>query len=86
MKELPEKIDSKFRFVLLAAQRAEQMMRGAEAKVSEERRKKVTDVAMEEVAEGMIDWDYGAEVSPEEAMDEDGPLLTLPLADEEESD
>ena len=33
--KLPEQIDSKFRFVLLAAHRAEQMMRGARPRVDE---------------------------------------------------
>ena len=28
MQEIPSKIDSKFRFVLIASERAEQMMRG----------------------------------------------------------
>ena len=33
MENIPQRIDSKFRFVLLAASRAEQLMRGAPAKV-----------------------------------------------------
>src|SRR5437762_1050798 len=39
MTEIPEKIDSKFRFVLLASKRAEQMVRGARPKVESVSRK-----------------------------------------------
>ena len=39
MEKLPEKIDSKFRFVLLAAERAERMMRGAKPKVDIDNKK-----------------------------------------------
>ena len=58
MERIPIKIDSKFRFVLLASHRAEQMMRGAPAKIDLPR-KKITRVAMEEVIEDLVTWDYG---------------------------
>ncbi|RMH15830.1 MAG: DNA-directed RNA polymerase subunit omega [Acidobacteria bacterium] len=58
MDQLPEKIDSKFRFVLLAAQRAEQMMRGARPRI-ESKHRKVTRIAMEEILSGAVEWDYG---------------------------
>jgi len=49
MTEIPEKIDSKFRFVLLASKRAEQMVRGARPKVESVSRKP-TRVAMNDLA------------------------------------
>lgn len=58
MEGIPEKIDSKFRFVLLAAHRAEQMMQGAPPKVQSESHK-VTTLAIEEVLADKVDWDYG---------------------------
>ena len=58
MDNIPDRIDSKFRFVLLAAQRAEQMMLGAPAKVELPGRK-FSRVAMEEVATDSVEWDYG---------------------------
>ena len=64
MQQIPEKIDSKFRFVLLASQRAEQMMRGAQPKVDKPGVKQ-TRLAMHEILEDAVSWDYGA--APEEA-------------------
>lgn len=51
-------VDSKFRFVLVAAHRAEQLMRGARPKV-EAGKRKPTRVAMEEVNHSLVDWGYG---------------------------
>lgn len=51
-------IDSKFRRVLVAANRAEQLMRGARPKV-ETGRRKPTRVAMDEVDHSLVEWDYG---------------------------
>jgi len=58
------KVDSKFRFVLVAAQRAEQLMRGARPKV-EAGKRKPTRVAMQEVDSNLVDWDYGPAPQPE---------------------
>lgn len=66
---LPEQIDSKFRFVLLAAHRAEQMMRGARPRIEEKADKaKVARAAMREILDGLVQWDYGP--SPEAEADE----------------
>ena len=54
-----EQYDSKFRFVLLASIRAEQLVRGARPKL-EGISKKPTRVAMEEVKSGLVPWSYGA--------------------------
>jgi DNA-directed RNA polymerase omega subunit len=73
MENLPEKIDSKFRFVLLAATRAEQMIRGARPKVQVPG--KPTRIAQAEVRQGLVDWEYGlppepVPAEPEEAVAE----------------
>jgi DNA-directed RNA polymerase omega subunit len=52
-------IDSKFRFVLLAARRAEQLMRGAKPKSDVGPKFVPARVAMDEIAAGLVDWDYG---------------------------
>ncbi len=62
-------IDSKFRFILLAAGRAEQVMRGARPKI-EYSSPKLARGAMEEVLGGLIEWDHGpAPVVEEEAVE-----------------
>lgn len=81
MKDLPEKIDSKFRFVLLASHRAEQLMRGAQPKEPADRRK-LTRIAMQEVEQDRIAWDYGPEVLPEEEYEAEAPegaALQVPM-------
>ncbi len=68
MRQIPEKIDSKFRFVLLASTRAEQIMRGAQSKV-EQPGAKHTRLAQEEILGEAVAWDYGpAEDVPEDAL------------------
>lgn len=61
---IPDRIDSKFRFVLLCASRAEQMMRGARPKV-EAGHDKPSRIAMREIRESVVDWDYGPAPEPE---------------------
>jgi DNA-directed RNA polymerase subunit omega len=63
--EYPDKIDSKFRFVLVAARRAEQLVRGAQPKMDTASRKP-TRIAMREVSEDRVDWGYGEPPKPEE--------------------
>ncbi|HEX2223556.1 MAG TPA: DNA-directed RNA polymerase subunit omega [Thermoanaerobaculia bacterium] len=58
-------VDSKFRFVLVAANRAEQIMRGARPKV-EVGKRKPTRLAMEEVDHSLVEWGYGAPPQAEE--------------------
>ncbi len=76
MERIPDKIDSKFRFVLLAAERAEQMMRGARPKM-DMGNLKPTRIAMKEISNDLVEWEYGpapeTESEPEsteEAVDE----------------
>ena len=70
MERIPENVDSKFRFVLLAATRAEQLMRGANIRL-EQPFFKNTRTAMEEVITEMIPWEYGPD-EPLEAVEEEG--------------
>jgi DNA-directed RNA polymerase omega subunit len=57
MIKLPEGIESKYRFVTLAALRAEQLQSGARARLESTHRKAIV-VAQEEVAEGLVEpWD-----------------------------
>ena len=58
-------VDSKFRFVLVAAHRAEQLMRGARPKI-EAGKRKPTRIAMEEVNHSLVDWGYGPPPPQEE--------------------
>lgn len=67
MDRMPERIDSKFRFVLLAAERAEQMLRGARPKL-EIPDKKATRIAMHEIANDLVEWDFGP--APEPVVEE----------------
>lgn len=64
--KFPERIDSKFRYVLLASARAEQMMRGARSLVDISG--KHTSVAMLEVNADVVDWGYGPSPSMEEEV------------------
>lgn len=58
MRDIPEKIDSKFRFVLLAANRAEHMMQGAVSKIDDPGRKP-SRLALDEIQGELVEWDYG---------------------------
>lgn len=58
MENMPERIDSKFRFVLLSASRAEQMIQGARSKV-DGAAGKVTRIAMDEILTDAVEWEYG---------------------------
>lgn len=69
MEGLPEGIDSKFRYVLLVAKRAEQLIQGSQAKVKT-RHAKPTRVAMEEIAQDQIKWQLTAPVEETTAITE----------------
>lgn len=62
--EIPEKVDSKFRYVLLAARRAEQMVRGARPRLEHVSRKP-TRRAMAEIEADVVAWGYGPQPQPE---------------------
>lgn len=64
----PPTVDSKFRLVLVAASRAEQLMRGARAKI-EAGKRKATSVAMDEIHQQAVDWGYGPPSPKDEATE-----------------
>ena len=53
---LPKNVDSKFRFITVAAQRAKQIQNGAKPRV-EARSRKPTRVAMQEVLAEAVSWE-----------------------------
>jgi len=55
MEGLPEGIDSKFRYVLLVAKRAEQLVQGPAPK-SKSKHAKPTRMAMEEIEKNQVKW------------------------------
>ena len=75
MDEKGPTMDSKFRRVLVAATRAEQIMRGARPKV-EAGKRKPTRVALEEVDQSMIEWGYGP--PPPKAEETEAPAVEEP--------
>ncbi|GBE02221.1 DNA-directed RNA polymerase subunit omega [bacterium BMS3Bbin06] len=60
-----DKIDGRFRFVNIAAQRAKELTLGAEPKI-ETQSIKVTTIAIEETAQGVIDFLTGEEAAKAE--------------------
>ena len=60
---LPREVDSKFRFITVAAQRAKQIQSGAKPRV-EVKTRKATRVAIEEVLANAISWEMREEVKP----------------------
>ncbi len=68
MERIPERIDSTFRFVLLAARRAEQLMRGALPRVDNPELKQAR-VAMREIFADRVHWDYGPPPAPVETAE-----------------
>lgn len=65
MTKFPDRIDSKFRYVLLSSARAEQIMRGARPKV-EVVTNKPTSMAMKEVTDDVVEWGYGPSPTDQE--------------------
>lgn len=65
--EVRERMDSKFRYVLVVAERAEQLLRGGRAKL-DAGETKPTRVAQEEIDRELIAWDYGP--APMEATED----------------
>lgn len=77
MDRIPERIDSTFRFVLLAARRAEQLIQGAQAKV-EHPQGKPTRVAVHEIQQDLVSWDYGPAPVEETAAVAEPPVSETP--------
>jgi DNA-directed RNA polymerase omega subunit len=62
VKDLPDNIDSKFRLVTITAMRAKQLQRGARPKVDIQATKP-TEIARNEVMEGLIDFQIGEDAT-----------------------
>ncbi len=60
---MPKEVDSKFRFITVAAQRAKQIQNGAKPRV-ESKTRKPTRVAIAEVMANAISWEMREEVKP----------------------
>jgi DNA-directed RNA polymerase omega subunit len=60
MEKIPDRIDSKFRYILLASHRAEQLLRGASPRIDRPKGKP-SRIAMEEVLRDAVRWGYGPE-------------------------
>ena len=60
---LPREVDSKFRFITVAAQRAKQLQNGAKPRV-DARSRKPTRIAMQEVLAEAVSWDTKDEAPP----------------------
>ena len=63
---LPKDVDSKFRFITVAAQRAKQLQNGAKPRVDTNSHK-ATSIAMEEVLVDAISWEVLDEEAAREA-------------------
>jgi DNA-directed RNA polymerase subunit omega len=65
-------IDSKFRFILIAAKRARQLQGGAKALIHTTSRKP-TRIAQEEIRAGAVEWELIPLVIPDEPAKEETP-------------
>jgi DNA-directed RNA polymerase subunit omega len=70
---IPERIDSTFRYILIAARRAEQLTRGARPRV-DIGPSKPSRIALREVMDNLIEWDYGPPPAPPEPEVREGEL------------
>jgi DNA-directed RNA polymerase omega subunit len=68
---IPDRIDSTFRYILLSARRAEQLIRGARPKV-DAGPAKPSRIAMREVSDELVEWGYGPPPAPPEATPVEG--------------
>lgn len=57
---IPDNVDSKFRYILIAAERAKQLQNGARQRM-ETRSRKPTYVAMQEVSNRLINFELTSE-------------------------
>jgi DNA-directed RNA polymerase omega subunit len=68
MEGLPEGVDSRFRYVLLVAKRAEQLIQGSPAK-GRSKHAKPTRVAMEEIGKNQVKWALSQPVEEPTSLD-----------------
>ncbi len=63
--KIPKEFDSKFRFILVAAERAKQIQNGAPPKIQSKSRKPA-HIAIEETRQGLVEWEILEEAQDEE--------------------
>lgn len=63
--QIPEEIGSKYRFIVLAGERVEQLQKGAKPRVESSEKLKFTEIAIQELSEGKIN--FTAKATGEEA-------------------
>lgn len=68
------KLDSKFRFVILASKRAKQLLKGAKVKIRTKSRNPIR-IAQLEVKAGLIDYEI-LQATPEDGLDADKEVFT----------
>lgn len=57
--ELHNEVDSKYRLILIAAQRSKQLQRGAHPRIDvDPRKEKPTRIALKEFQEGRVEFEY----------------------------
>ncbi|MGV8039310.1 MAG: DNA-directed RNA polymerase subunit omega [Thermoanaerobaculaceae bacterium] len=87
MYQLPEGVESTFRFILIAAKRAEQLIGGARARLAS-RGVKPTSIALEELMAGAVPWQavtaeeyelLKQQETLEREREEQAPLFPTPL-------
>jgi len=68
------KLDSKFRFVIVASKRAKQLLKGAKVKIKTKSRNPIR-IAQTEVREGLVDYDI-LQIRPEDLLEADEQVFT----------
>jgi DNA-directed RNA polymerase omega subunit len=68
MENLPEGVDSRFRYVLLVSKRAEQLIQGSMPK-GKSKHAKPTRVAMEEIDRNQVKWQLSPPVEEPTALE-----------------
>ncbi len=68
------KLDSKFRFVILASKRAKQLLKGAKVKIRTKSRNPIR-IAQLEVKAGLVDYEI-LQVNPEDGLEADKEVFT----------
>lgn len=68
------KLDSKFRFVIVASKRAKQLLKGAKVKIRTKSRNPIR-IAQAEVREGLVDFDI-LQARPEDLLEADEQVFT----------
>lgn len=63
--DIPDEYDSKFRFILVAAERAKQLQNGYPPKV-DEKSPKPAHIAIQEAQQGLITWEILEEADEDE--------------------